>query len=89
MAARYFNGEITEKPGAGNDAQDVVLIETFTVLAAKVGPQIDELAFNRALETIWQALDVANKYIVATSPFTLGDEEAQAWSDQPQGNVHA
>lgn len=25
----------------------------------------------------------------STSPFTLGDEEARAWSEQPQGNVHA
>jgi flagellar biosynthesis protein FlhF len=25
----------------------------------------------------------------STSPFTLGDEEAQAWSEQPPGGVHA
>jgi hypothetical protein len=25
----------------------------------------------------------------SASPFLLGDEEAQAWSEQPQGNVHA
>jgi flagellar biosynthesis protein FlhF len=25
----------------------------------------------------------------SSSPFTLGDEEARAWSEQPQGNVHA
>jgi flagellar biosynthesis protein FlhF len=25
----------------------------------------------------------------STSPFMLGDEEAQAWSEQPQGSVHA
>ncbi len=76
MAARYFNGEITETPGAGGDAQDAALAEMFTTLGARVAPQVEELAFNRALETIWQVLDAANKYIVATSPFTLAKDPA-------------
>jgi methionyl-tRNA synthetase len=76
MAARYFNGEITETPGAGADAQDNALIETFASLEGRVAPQVEELAFNRALETIWQTLDAANKYIVATSPFTLAKDPA-------------
>ena len=33
--------------------------------------------FNRALEAIWQALDAANKYVVATSPFSLAKDEAR------------
>ncbi|MDO8433987.1 MAG: methionine--tRNA ligase [Candidatus Binatus sp.] len=76
MAARYFNGDITATPGAGGDAQDAALAGTFASLGARVAPQVEELAFNRALETIWQALDVANKYIVATSPFTLAKESS-------------
>jgi methionyl-tRNA synthetase len=39
-----------------------------------VAPLVEELAFNRALEAIWQALDAANKYIVATAPFTLAKD---------------
>ena len=35
---------------------------------------VEDLAFNRALEVIWQSLDAANKYIVATSPFTLAKD---------------
>ena len=38
---------------------------------------MEELAFNRALEAIWQSLDAANKYIVSTSPFTLAKDPAQ------------
>ena len=76
MAARYFNGEITETPGAGGDAQDAALAEMFATLGARVAPQVEELAFNRALETIWQVLDAANKYIVETSPFTLAKKPA-------------
>jgi methionyl-tRNA synthetase len=38
---------------------------------------VEALAFNRGLEAIWQALDVANKYIVQTAPFTLAKEQAQ------------
>jgi methionyl-tRNA synthetase len=37
---------------------------------------VDKLEFSRALEVIWSALDLANKYIVATSPFTLAKDPA-------------
>jgi methionyl-tRNA synthetase len=40
-------------------------------------PLVEELAFNRALEAIWDALDAANKYIVETSPFTLAKDPAK------------
>src|SRR5208283_2643887 len=43
-------------------------------IPARVAPLVEELAFNRALEAIWQALDAANKYIVLTSPFTLAKD---------------
>jgi len=83
MAARYFQGAITAAPvgtaaGEGNDADalDGALAETFASLPARVAPLVEELAFNRALEAIWQALDAANKYIVATSPFTLAKDPA-------------
>ena len=47
-------------------------------MPARAGaPVEDELAFNRALEAIWQVLDAANKYIVATAPFTLAKDPAR------------
>jgi methionyl-tRNA synthetase len=45
-------------------------------LPDRVGELVDQFAFNRALETIWQALDVANKYVAATAPFTLAKDPA-------------
>src|SRR5208282_5474541 len=66
MAARYFNGEITATPAAGADPLDVALGETFTAIPSRIAALVEELAFNRALEAIWQSLDAANKYIVAT-----------------------
>ncbi len=74
MTQRYFGGEITSAPGA--NAEDRALAGVFAAIAEKAGAFTEELAFNRALEVIWQALDAANKYIVATSPFTLAKDRA-------------
>jgi methionyl-tRNA synthetase len=75
MAQRYFGGEI--KAPVGARAEDRALGDVFASLPEKVGTLTDELGFNRALEVVWQALDLANKYIVATSPFTLARDVAQ------------
>ncbi|MGA7871775.1 MAG: methionine--tRNA ligase [Candidatus Binatus sp.] len=82
MAARYFEGAITASPvgtaaGANTEPLDVALAETFASIPSRLAPLVEELAFNRALEAIWQALDAANKYIVATSPFTLAKDAAK------------
>jgi methionyl-tRNA synthetase len=74
MAARYFSGELTMAPGA--NVEDRALCDSFATVAARSAAQVEELAFNRGLEAIWQSLDAANKYIVATSPFTLAKDPA-------------
>jgi methionyl-tRNA synthetase len=75
MAARYAGGEV--KAAASNrDAQDAAVVAAFSEAPARVGAAVEELAFNRALEAIWQALDVANKYIVATEPFKIAKDPA-------------
>src|SRR5713101_3918890 len=63
MAARYFQGEITATPGAGDEEIDRVLCEAFRAAPERAGAMEDELAFNRGLDAVWQALDAANKYI--------------------------
>lgn len=77
MAERYFAGEIKAPVSAAAEAVDRDLIEIFSTLAARAGEQVEALAFNRALEAIWQALDAANKYITQTSPFTLARDAAK------------
>ncbi|MBF6559348.1 MAG: methionine--tRNA ligase [Candidatus Binataceae bacterium] len=86
MAQRYFNGEITQVPKleSAADATDLIgtaahkLSACFGVdgaaLDRKVIAAVDNLDFKGALETIWQTLDAANKYIVATAPFSLAKD---------------
>jgi methionyl-tRNA synthetase len=79
MAARYFNGEVSAAANSGTDPADEPFVRRFQAFAGgeSIGSLIERLEFNRALEAIWQALDVANKYVVATSPFTLAKDPAQ------------
>ncbi len=77
MAARYFKGEVTESAAGASDPVDTPLREVLRALPRRVAPMVEDLSFNRALETIWQALDAANKYVAATAPFTLAKDPAQ------------
>ncbi|HVC43417.1 MAG TPA: methionine--tRNA ligase [Candidatus Binataceae bacterium] len=81
MAQRYFNGEVTVTP----EIPDVSLFLTKKItwsdlleLTERVDDDVTkELDFKRALEKIWAGLDVANKYIVATAPFSLAKDPAK------------
>ncbi|SRR5579885_1691466 len=77
MAARYFGGELTCDPVLEGEPDDAALADVMSGLEERVDAQVQELAFNRGLEAIWQALDVANKYIVQTAPFTLAKDQAK------------
>ena len=77
MAARYFGSEMTCAAALDGEPEDATLAAAFTGLIDRVDAQVETLSFNRALETIWQALDVANKYIVQTAPFTLAKDQAK------------
>ncbi|MGA2410674.1 MAG: class I tRNA ligase family protein, partial [Candidatus Binataceae bacterium] len=76
MAQRYLGGELSSAPSPGTGDLDRGLAAAFADLPERVGAFVEELAFNRALEAIWQALDVANKYVAATAPFTLAKDPA-------------
>jgi len=76
MALRYLGGVVNTAPARDGEERDRVLADAFLGLPGRVGGMVDELALNRALEAIWQALDVANKYVAATAPFTLARDPA-------------
>jgi methionyl-tRNA synthetase len=76
MAQRYLGGELKDAPWPDGDERDRALAAAFAGLSGRVGALVDELAMNRALETLWQALDAANKYVAATAPFTLAKDPA-------------
>jgi methionyl-tRNA synthetase len=77
MAQRYLGGELTEPPGIADEVVDGKLAAAFADLEGRVETLVSDLAMNRALETVWQALDAANKYIAATAPFTLAKDPTQ------------
>jgi methionyl-tRNA synthetase len=77
MAARYCQGEVRSAPKAAPaEEADRALAAAFADLPARTGAMVEQLAFNRALETLWQALDASNKYVVATEPFKLARDAA-------------
>jgi methionyl-tRNA synthetase len=57
--------------------QDAGICTVHYFLPSQVETLVEQLAFNRALEVIWSALDLSNKYIVATAPFTLAKDAGQ------------
>ena len=76
MAQRYLGGAVNTAPARDGEERDRALAAAFLGLPERVGAMVDELALNRALEAIWQALDAANKYVAATAPFTLARDPA-------------
>jgi methionyl-tRNA synthetase len=76
MAQRYLGGALSTAPAREGEERDRAIAAAFLGLPERVGAMVDELALNRALEAIWQALDVANKYVAATAPFTLARDPA-------------
>ena len=73
MMQRYFAGEV--QPIDPREPADTALAEAFAAERAQLERHVGQLAFHRGLEAVWRALDAANKYIVATAPFTLAKQE--------------
>jgi methionyl-tRNA synthetase len=74
MQQRYFQGAL--QPLAP-EAPDEALRAAFADARRELDAQVGGLAFHRALEALWRALDHANKYIVDTAPFTLARDAAR------------
>jgi methionyl-tRNA synthetase len=75
MQQRYFQGEV--QPFGELTDDDRQLIAAFELAHREVPQLTDELAFHRSLESLWRAIDQANKYIVVTAPFTLAKDAGQ------------
>jgi methionyl-tRNA synthetase len=75
MQQRYFEGAV--QPLGASTADDEALQAAFTKAYREVPRLTDEMAFHRALEALWRAIDQANKYVVVTAPFTLAKDPAQ------------
>ena len=75
MIHKYFAGRLPA-PGQATSL-DEEFIARFPAALAKVDEQMNELAFNRALQSIWELVGAANKYIDDTAPWTLAKDPAQ------------
>jgi methionyl-tRNA synthetase len=74
MQQRYFAGVV--QPLAP-EAPDLALRAAFATARRELDGHVTQLAFHRALEAVWRALDHANKYVVETAPFTLAKDPSR------------
>jgi methionyl-tRNA synthetase len=78
MVVKYFEGFIpTPSPPQEVAFQeaDRRLKEVSEKVSAQLSKQIDDLAFNKALASIWEVVNASNKYVDETAPWSLAKEE--------------
>jgi methionyl-tRNA synthetase len=75
MLSKYFSGILPE--GTVAEDVDTEFMALFPAAVKKVDEQMNNLAFNKALQTIWSLISAANKYIDETAPWTLAKDDTQ------------
>jgi methionyl-tRNA synthetase len=75
MLSKYFKGVLPE-PGPAEEI-DAALIEKFSTVLSELDRHMENLAFNRALQSIWSMVSAANKYIDDTAPWGLAKDPSQ------------
>ena len=76
MQQKYFAG-VVQPLGSEWAAEDRELSAKFAQAENELNGYMAELQFHRALESVWSALDHANRYIVQTAPFTMIKDSAK------------
>jgi methionyl-tRNA synthetase len=74
MVQRYFEGKVPATGGNETD-EDRAIRDAFFEAEAAVKTHVEALAFHSALEAIWGAIAVCDKYIVETAPFKLWKQD--------------
>ncbi len=75
MVNKYFGGEV-QTPGESLDIDNAYRARS-EAMVAQVEANMDELAFSKALQNIWEVVSAGNKYIDETAPWTLAKDPAQ------------
>ncbi len=75
MLEKYRNGIIPASPDGGN-LGDLTrdLMDRATLVTEELDSHMKELAFDRALKTVWGFVGASNKYIDSAAPWTLAKE---------------
>jgi methionyl-tRNA synthetase len=74
MVNKYFGG-IVQEPGKMEDV-DLAYRARTEVMVDQVESNMEELAFSKALQSIWEVVSAGNKYIDETAPWTLAKDPA-------------
>ncbi len=74
MIHKYFGGELPEC--GAMEAVDVAYQEKSSAMISAVDTQMGDLAFSKALQSIWEVISAGNKYIDETAPWTLAKDSA-------------
>jgi methionyl-tRNA synthetase len=75
MVDKYLNGVI-QAPGELSDI-DRAYREKTEVMIRQVDAHLDDLAFSKALQSIWEVVSAGNKYIDETAPWAMAKDPAQ------------
>ena len=75
MAVKYFKGKVPEA-GASEEA-DRKMTEGALKTFEDFDASFRELTFHKSLISLWEFINVANKYIVETEPWTLAKDPAK------------
>ncbi len=74
MINKYFDGIM---PPCGELCEiDSTYRDRSIAMIAAVADQMDDLAFSKALQSIWEVISAGNKYIDETAPWTLAKDPA-------------
>ena len=76
MTHRYCDGVI--QAGTYDDDLNREVRDAVAAVATPFHAALETWQFNRALEAVWQAIDVANRFVEKTEPFKLAKEPDQA-----------
>ena len=74
MINKYFDG-VVQEPADGNEVDQAYRAKT-EGMVRQVDQYMDELAFSKALQAIWEVVSAGNKYIDETAPWTLAKDPA-------------
>jgi methionyl-tRNA synthetase len=72
MLAKYFDGKLPA-PGPLSELDQALKAKTENMITA-VDTCMDELAFSKALQAIWEVIGAGNKYIDETTPWALAKD---------------
>ncbi|MBI5442627.1 MAG: methionine--tRNA ligase [Deltaproteobacteria bacterium] len=78
MLGKYRGGIVPRVVSFGNEAEDEELRERLVEVLRAVDRAMDELAFQRALTTIWSYVGLVNRYVDGTGPWALAKDPAKA-----------